>query len=277
MSGRGGWPGLPQTGPRGPPRGDGYARTRRTRSRPLPRAARRCHRERHGEHGLVAQGPESGHPPPARPQDRPSGAGFRLPRGGEKAGRRRPEAGSDRADDRQPGLVAGGLGPLRRLDDPHGLACGRLLSPRRRPRGCRYRQPAFRATEFLAGQRQPRQGAAAAVADQEKIRQPGELGRPDRARRQCRLRIHGSEDLWFCLWPRGHLAPGKGYLLGCGTGVAGQGPLRGCRRRGLTRESARRGADGIDLCESGRGRWPAGSPEDRGGRARDFQAHGHER
>jgi catalase-peroxidase len=44
--------------------------------------------------------------------------------------RSRPTSG---ADDRQPGLVAGRLRPLRRPDDPPRLALRRVLSPGRRP------------------------------------------------------------------------------------------------------------------------------------------------
>ena len=43
-------------------------------------------------------------------------------------GRGGAQAGPDHADDQQPALVAGRLGPLWRLDDPHGLARGRHLS-----------------------------------------------------------------------------------------------------------------------------------------------------
>ena len=39
-------------------------------------------------------------------------------------------------------------------------------------------QPAFRAAQFLARQYQPRQGAPPALADQEEVRQQGQLGRP---------------------------------------------------------------------------------------------------
>jgi hypothetical protein len=45
----------------------------------------------------------------------------------------------------------------------------------------------LRAAQLLAGQRQPRQGAPPALADQEEIRQQDQLGRPDPPRRQHRL------------------------------------------------------------------------------------------
>ena len=98
----------------------------------------------------------------------------------------RGEAGPVRADDRQPGLVAGGLRPLRPALHPHGLAQRRHLPHRRRPRRRRRRAAALRAAELLAGQRQPRQGAAPAVADQAEVRQRDHLGRPDGPGRQLR-------------------------------------------------------------------------------------------
>ncbi len=59
------------------------------------------------------------------------------------------------------GMVAGGLRPLRRPVHPPGLAQRRHLPHHRRPRRRRRRAAALRAAEQLAGQRQPRQGAAA--------------------------------------------------------------------------------------------------------------------
>jgi catalase-peroxidase len=69
-----------------------------------------------------------------------------------------------------------------------------------------HRQPAFRAAQLLAGQRQPRQGPPPAVADQEEVRQQAQLGRPDRPGRHHRLRVDGPEDLRLRLRPRRHLA-----------------------------------------------------------------------
>ena len=57
------------------------------------------------------------------------------------------------------GMVAGRLGSLRRPDDPHGLAFGRHLPDHRRPRRRRRRPAALCAAQFLARQRQSRQGA----------------------------------------------------------------------------------------------------------------------
>ena len=75
------------------------------------------------------------------------------------------------------GLVAGGFRPLRRPVHPHGLAQRRHLSHRRRARRRRRRPTALRATQQLAGQRQSRQGASPAVADQAEIRPEDFLGR----------------------------------------------------------------------------------------------------
>ena len=68
------------------------------------------------------------------------------------------------------GLVAGRLRPLRPVHDPDGLAQRRHLPDQRRPRRRRRRAAALRAAQQLARQRQPRQGAPAAVAGQEEVR-----------------------------------------------------------------------------------------------------------
>ena len=67
---------------------------------------------------------------------------------------------------------------------PHGMAQRRHLPHHRRPRRRRRRPAALRAPQQLAGQRQPRQGAPAALADQAEIRQQDFLGRPDDPDRQ---------------------------------------------------------------------------------------------
>jgi catalase-peroxidase len=75
----------------------------------------------------------------------------------------------------------------------------------RRPRRRRHRQPALRAAQQLARQRQPRQGAPPAVADQAEVRPQHLLGRPDDPDRQRRLEsmgfktfgfAGGREDIW---------------------------------------------------------------------------------
>ena len=65
-------------------------------------------------------------------------------------------------DDELAALVAGRLRPLRRTDDPPGVARRRHLPHHRRPWRRRHRPAALRAAELVAGQRQPRQGAPAA-------------------------------------------------------------------------------------------------------------------
>ena len=75
--------------------------------------------------------------------------------------------------------------PLRPLHDPHGLARRRHLPHRRRAWRRQQRPAAIRSAQQLAGQRQSRQGPAAAVADQAEIREEHQLGGPVHPRRQC--------------------------------------------------------------------------------------------
>ena len=84
----------------------------------------------------------------------------------------------------------------------------------RRSRRRRIRQPALCAPQQLAGQRQPRQGAPPAVADQAEVRPQDLLGRPDDPRGQRRAGIDGLQDVRVCRWPSGHLGTGRGRLLG---------------------------------------------------------------
>ena len=97
---------------------------------------------------------------------------------------------------------------------PHGVAQRRHLPHRRRPRRRRRRAAALRAAQQLAGQRQPRQGAPAAVADQAEIRPEALLGRPDDPRRQRRPGVDGLQDLRFRRRPRRRLGARGGHLLG---------------------------------------------------------------
>ena len=119
-----------------------------------------------------------------------------------------------RADDRLAGLVAGRLRPLRAAVHPHGVAQRRHLPHRRRPRRRRLGHAAFRAAQQLAGQRQPRQGAPAALADQAEVRRQDLLGRPDDPRRQLRAGVDGVQDLRLRRRARGRLGAGGGHLLG---------------------------------------------------------------
>ncbi len=74
--------------------------------------------------------------------------------------------------------------------------------------GARRRPAALRAAQQLAGQRQPRQGAPAALADQAEVRPEDLLGRPDDPRRQRRAGIDGLQDLRFRRRARGRLGAG---------------------------------------------------------------------
>ncbi len=112
------------------------------------------------------------------------------------------QAGPHRPDDRQPAVVAGGLRPLRPVLHPHGLARGGHLPHRRRPRRRQQRPAALRPARQLARQRQSRQGAPPAVADQAEVRQEHQLGRPVHPRRQRRDREHGRADLRLRRRPR---------------------------------------------------------------------------
>ena len=189
----------------------------RERQVPDDRRRRENHRRpRHLEPRLVAEPAESGHPAPARAGREPAGRRLRLRRGVQEARPGRAEAGPLRADDRLAGVVAGRLGPLRRPVHPHGLAQRRHLPHRRRPGRRRHRQPALRADQQLARQRQPRQGAPPALADQAEVRQPDLLGRPDDPGRQLRARVDGLPDLRLRRRPRRHLAARRGHLLGQG-------------------------------------------------------------
>ena len=134
-------------------------------------------------------------------------------------------------DDGLAGVVAGRLRPLRRAVHPHGVAQRRHLPHRRRPRRRRRRPAALRAAQQLAGQRQPRQGAPAAVADQAEIRPEDLLGRPDGSRRQRRARVDGLQDLRLRRRPRRRLGAGRA-LLGSGRHLA--------RRRTLQRRTRAR-------------------------------------
>ena len=170
---------------------------------------------------------------------------FKTPR----SERRHP--GPARPDDRLAGLVAGRFRSLRRPVHPPGVAQRGHLSHHRRPRRRRRRAAALRAAEQLAGQREPRQGAPAAVADQAEIRQQDLLGRPVRPGRQRRPGIRwasrrsaspaAAPDTW---------EPEELYWGPEGTWL---GDERYSGERAAA-EPARRGADGPHLRQSGRAR-----------------------
>ena len=120
------------------------------------------------------------------------------------------------------GLVAGGLRPLRPPLHPHGVAQRRYVPHRRRPRGRRSRPAALRAAQQLAGQRQPGQGAASALADQAEVRPQDLVGRSHDPHRQRRPRDDGLQDLRLRRRSRGRLGAGSGRLLGRREDVAGR-------------------------------------------------------
>ena len=86
--------------------------------------------------------------------------------------------------------------------------------------GAGARPAALRAAQQLARQRQPRQGAPAALADQAEVRPQDLVGRPHDPRRQRRARVDGLQDLRLRRRPRGRLGAGRGRLLGPGERVA---------------------------------------------------------
>ncbi len=130
------------------------------------------------------------------------------------------------------GLVAGRLRPLRRALHPDGVAQRRHLPHQRRPRRWRGRHAALRTPQQLAGQRQPRQGAAVAVADQAEVRQGDLLGRPHDPRRQLRAGVDGVQNVRLCRRPPGrvgarrHLLGGRGQMAGRRAVLGRAGPSR---------------------------------------------------
>ena len=178
-------------------------------------------RRRHVEPRLVAEPAEARDPAPAFLQVQSDGRGLQL-RG--RVQEPRPGGGEERsrgADDRLAGLVAGGLRPLRPFVHSHGVAQRRHLPHRRRPRRRRQGPAALRAAQQLAGQRQPGQGAPAALADQAEVWPEDFMGRPDDPRGQRRPGNDGIQDLRFRRRSRGRLGAGSGRLLGRREDLAG--------------------------------------------------------
>ncbi len=212
-------------------------------------------------------------PPPEPTDGRSDGHGVRLRRGVLGPRPRRPQARHRRGDDDLAELVAGRLRALRPPVHPDGLAQRGHLPHQRRPRRCRVGRAALRPPQQLAGQRQPRQGPAGAVAGQEEVRPGDLLGRPAGPRRQCRPRGHGLRDLRLRWWPRGRLGA-RADQLGQRGHVAGR---RALQRRPRAVEPPRRRSDGPDLREPG-GPERQPRPVARGPRhPGDVLPHGHER
>ena len=164
----------------------------------------------------------------------------------------------------------GHYGPLLH---PDGLAQRGHLPHQRRPRRRRVRRAALRAPQQLAGQRQPRQGAQAALAGQAEVRPEDLVGRPDGLRRQLRPGVDGVQDVRLRRRARGRLGAG-GDQLGNRGHVARR---RALQRRPGAGEPARRRSDGPDLRESGRAERQPGSARRRPGHPGDVPSHGHER
>ena len=151
---------------------------------------------------------------PTRLQVQPHGDGFRL-QGGVRGDRLRGAQGRPaRSHDRQPRLVARGLRPLRPLLHQDDLARGGHLQDRRRPWRRRHGGTEIRAPQQLAGQRQPRQGQEAPLADQEEVRQPHKLGGPADPDGTGRDRVNGRAGAGIRWRQARHLAPRGRHLLG---------------------------------------------------------------
>ena len=173
----------------------------------------RAHESLQGQPGLVAGSTEhSGSQPALRPV-RSDGRSVRLCQGIQEPRPGCGNQGSSCPDDGFPRVVACGFRPLRWAVHSDGVAQRRHVPHRRRPRRRRRRPAALRAPQLLARQRQPRQGAPAAVADQAEIRPEDLLGRLDHPHRQRRPRVDGLQDLRFRRRARGCLGA-RGALLG---------------------------------------------------------------
>ena len=143
---------------------------------------------------------------------RSDGRGVRLRQGVQEPRPQRRDQGPACLDDGLAGVVAGRLRPLWRTVHPPGVARRGHLPHHRRPRRRRRRPAALRAAELLAGQRQPRQGAPAVVADQAEVRPENLLGRPDGSRRQRRAGVDGLQDVRFRRRPRRRLGARRAVL-----------------------------------------------------------------
>ncbi len=144
---------------------------------------------------LVAGTAQPGDPHPGGRLVQSLWRGFRLSRGLQRPGLLGAQEGSHGADDRQPALVAGRLRALRPFFIRMAWHSAGTLSHGGRPRRLVLGLAALRPAQFLAGQRQSRQGPAPALADQAEIWREHQLGGPVHPDRQCRDRIDGRTDL----------------------------------------------------------------------------------
>ena len=136
----------------------------------------------------------------------------------------------------------------------------------RRRRG----RAAVRPAQQLARQREPRQGAPAAVAGEAEVRPRDLVGRPDRVHRERRARVDGLRDVRLRLRAPRHLGAGRD-LLGTRGHVARR---RALQRRARPLRAVRCRADGPHLREP-RGSEREPGPAGRGARhPRDVRTHG---
>ena len=224
------------------------------------------------ESRLVAGAAGPSGSPPALQLVRSDGRGVRLRQGIQEPRPERRHQGPACLDDGLAGMVAGRLRPLRRSDDPHGMAQRGHLPHHGRPRRRRRGSAALRAAELVAGQRQSRQGAPAAVADQAEIRPKDLLGRPDDPRRQRCAGVDGLQDVRLRRRARRCLGAGRA-LLGSGGDVAGR---RALQRRAPACGAARRRADGPDLRQSRRAERQSGPDRGSQGHPRNVLPDGDE-
>jgi hypothetical protein len=176
------------------------------------------------------------------------GRGVRLCRGVQEPRPERCDQEFARLDDGHAGLVAGRFLPLRRTVHLDGLAPCRHQPHRRRARR-RVRPATPRVPQQLAGQREPRQGAPALMADQAEIRPENLLGGPDDPRRHRLARVDGLRDVRFRRRAQGGVGAQRVDLLGPGGQMAGG---RAPHRQTRSSAAARRRANGSDLRQSGR-------------------------